>query len=145
MCQPGFPHDDHMHIRFFCSPDDIEAGCLDTAPIFPWQKQSLKAAGVSAKLGGALGGRAGDDVEDAQDESDHENESEAEGGEYDTDFKARKKRPTTYKHGFRVGMNKTAWKRFFPFFPIWSHFVAFGPSFKLEQGDSFFLYLNFLH
>jgi len=53
MCQPGFPHDDHMHIRFFCSPDDIEAGCLDTAPIFPWQKQSLKAAGVSAKLAGA--------------------------------------------------------------------------------------------
>ena len=52
MCQPGFPHDDHMHIRFFCSPDDIEAGCLDTAPIFPWHRQHLKAAGVSAELAG---------------------------------------------------------------------------------------------
>lgn len=52
MCQPKFPHDDHMHIRFFCTPDDIEAGCLDTAPIFPWHKKRLKAAGVAAKLAG---------------------------------------------------------------------------------------------
>lgn len=52
MCQPKFPHDDHMHIRFFCAPDDIEAGCLDTAPVFPWHRKRLKAAGVSAKLAG---------------------------------------------------------------------------------------------
>ena len=53
MCQPKFPHDDHMHIRVFCSPDDIEAGCLDTAPIYPWQRASLRKAGVSAVLAGA--------------------------------------------------------------------------------------------
>ncbi len=53
MCQPGFPHDDHMHIRFFCSPDDVEAGCLDTGPIYPWHKRRLKQAGVAAKLAGA--------------------------------------------------------------------------------------------
>ncbi len=53
MCQPKFPHDDHMHIRLFCSPDDITAGCLDTAPIFPWHKKFLKSAGVKASLAGA--------------------------------------------------------------------------------------------
>ncbi len=52
MCQPKFPHDDHMHIRFFCTPDDIGAGCLDTAPIFPWHEKYLEAAGVTAKLAG---------------------------------------------------------------------------------------------
>ncbi|MEZ4384510.1 MAG: penicillin-insensitive murein endopeptidase [Nannocystaceae bacterium] len=44
-CQPGFPHDDHLHIRFFCSPDDIDAGCADMAPIYPWHLARLKAAG----------------------------------------------------------------------------------------------------
>jgi penicillin-insensitive murein endopeptidase len=53
MCQPKFPHDDHMHIRLFCTPDDIEAGCLDTGPIYPWHKRYLKAEGTSAKLAGA--------------------------------------------------------------------------------------------
>lgn len=52
-CQPKFPHDDHMHIRIFCSPDDIAEGCLDTAPVFPWQKAFLKKAGTKAKLAGA--------------------------------------------------------------------------------------------
>lgn len=52
MCQPGFPHDDHMHIRFFCSPEDIEAGCLDTGPLYPWHKAYLRTAGVSATLAG---------------------------------------------------------------------------------------------
>lgn len=53
MCQPKFPHDDHMHIRLFCSPEDITAGCLDTGPVFPWHKKHLKSAGVSASLAGA--------------------------------------------------------------------------------------------
>lgn len=52
-CQPKFPHDDHMHVRFFCSPDDIDAGCLDTAPVFPWHKKFLKAQGKKAVLAGA--------------------------------------------------------------------------------------------
>lgn len=46
-CQPRFPHDDHMHIRVFCSAQDIALGCNDVAPIFPWQRALLKKAGVT--------------------------------------------------------------------------------------------------
>jgi len=45
-CQPGFAHDDHLHIRFFCPPGDIDGGCADTAPIYPWQREALAAAGT---------------------------------------------------------------------------------------------------
>jgi len=51
-CQPGFPHDDHLHIRVFCSPDDIDRGCTDTAPIYPWQRKALAASGRSPKKPG---------------------------------------------------------------------------------------------
>lgn len=40
-CQPRFPHDDHLHIRFFCTLDDIDAGCEDTLPIYPWHLRYL--------------------------------------------------------------------------------------------------------
>jgi penicillin-insensitive murein endopeptidase len=45
-CQPTYPHDDHFHFRFFCTADDIEAGCRDSKPIYPWQRERLKDAGV---------------------------------------------------------------------------------------------------
>ncbi len=45
-CQPGYPHDDHLHLRFFCSPDDIARGCRDSPPMYPWRRDKLKAAGV---------------------------------------------------------------------------------------------------
>ncbi|TPV93894.1 MAG: hypothetical protein B7733_18015, partial [Myxococcales bacterium FL481] len=51
-CQPRFPHDDHLHIRFFCSPQDITAGCLDDRPIYPWHRQALNKAGVRAQIAG---------------------------------------------------------------------------------------------
>ncbi len=51
-CQPGFPHDDHLHIRVFCSPDDIDRGCTDTAPIYPWRRKALAASGRSPKKPG---------------------------------------------------------------------------------------------
>ncbi len=51
-CQPRFPHDDHMHIRVFCSAQDIEAGCEDTRPIFPWRRRALAEAGVKPVLAG---------------------------------------------------------------------------------------------
>ncbi len=51
-CQPSFPHDDHAHIRFYCSPDDIRGGCLDTKPIFPWHEDVLAKAGVEYKIAG---------------------------------------------------------------------------------------------
>lgn len=46
-CQPGAPHDDHMHIRFFCTPQDIRAGCQDEPPMYPWHRKQLAEAGVN--------------------------------------------------------------------------------------------------
>jgi penicillin-insensitive murein endopeptidase len=51
-CQPGFPHDDHMHIRVFCTPDDVKAGCEDTHPIYPWHRERLVSSGAKLKLAG---------------------------------------------------------------------------------------------
>jgi penicillin-insensitive murein DD-endopeptidase len=42
-CQPRFPHDDHMHIRVFCTAEDIAGGCTDVQPIYPWQRELLKS------------------------------------------------------------------------------------------------------
>lgn len=51
-CQPRFPHDDHMHIRAYCTPEDIAAGCLDTKPLYPWHQAALREAGVSPVIAG---------------------------------------------------------------------------------------------
>jgi penicillin-insensitive murein endopeptidase len=45
-CQPSAPHDDHLHLRFFCSVGDIAAGCEDAAPIYPWRRAQLRDQGV---------------------------------------------------------------------------------------------------
>ena len=45
-CQPGYPHDDHFHFRFFCAPDDIVEGCRDSPPVYPWHRERLQAIGV---------------------------------------------------------------------------------------------------
>lgn len=50
MCQPGTPHDDHLHLRFFCSVDDLRKGCEDAAPIYPYQRAFLRAEGLRPKL-----------------------------------------------------------------------------------------------
>lgn len=42
-CQPSTPHDDHLHLRFFCSTEDIGAGCRDTPPVHGWRRQQLRA------------------------------------------------------------------------------------------------------
>lgn len=49
-CQPRFPHDDHMHIRFYCSLDDIDAGCEDTEPVYPWHQRYLSSQGRALRL-----------------------------------------------------------------------------------------------
>lgn len=47
-CQPGVPHDDHLHVRFFCTPEDIGAGqCADMYPIYPWWRRRLREADVA--------------------------------------------------------------------------------------------------
>lgn len=51
-CQPGFPHDDHMHIRIFCSAEDIALGCEDTPPVYPWHRRELAKAGTQPVMAG---------------------------------------------------------------------------------------------
>ncbi len=55
-CQPSSPHDDHFHIRFFCSAADVREGCTDRSPIYPWQEEYLATQGVEAKLAEPLPG-----------------------------------------------------------------------------------------
>ena len=31
-------HDDHFHVRIYCSDDDIRAGCMDRSTIHPWER-----------------------------------------------------------------------------------------------------------
>lgn len=45
-CQPGYPHDDHLHVRYFCTNDDLGGGCEDATPIYPWRRDQLAAAGL---------------------------------------------------------------------------------------------------
>ena len=33
------PHDDHMHVRFYCDPDDRALGCSDHGPVRWWKKR----------------------------------------------------------------------------------------------------------
>lgn len=46
-CQPSTPHDDHFHIRVYCTPEDIAAGCEDSQPIYPWHREKLSALGTA--------------------------------------------------------------------------------------------------
>ena len=39
--QPRAPHDDHLHIRIYCSDDDICASCIDRSVILPWIRDPL--------------------------------------------------------------------------------------------------------
>jgi penicillin-insensitive murein endopeptidase len=45
-CQPSYPHDDHFHIRFFCTPQDLRQGCEDSLPIYAWHRRFLRKKGV---------------------------------------------------------------------------------------------------
>lgn len=47
-CQSVYPHDDHFHFRFYCSADDIEAGCRDSAPLYAWRKRALAEVGAQS-------------------------------------------------------------------------------------------------
>ncbi|MFW5876202.1 MAG: penicillin-insensitive murein endopeptidase [Myxococcota bacterium] len=46
-CQPSYPHDDHFHFRFYCTAEDIGAGCEDSLPWYPWHRRHLREAGVT--------------------------------------------------------------------------------------------------
>jgi penicillin-insensitive murein DD-endopeptidase len=49
-CQPGYPHDDHLHVRWFCSLEDLEHGCEDLPPLYPWREAALRAAGSEPRV-----------------------------------------------------------------------------------------------
>lgn len=56
-CQPRkAPHDDHVHIRFYCSFEDLAAGCLDSPPIDAIHQARLDKAGVKARVAGKVAG-----------------------------------------------------------------------------------------
>jgi len=46
-CQPEYPHDDHIHLRLYCTPEDMAQGCRDSAPNYPWRISALSALGLS--------------------------------------------------------------------------------------------------
>nr|WP_255216658.1 penicillin-insensitive murein endopeptidase [Pseudenhygromyxa sp. WMMC2535] len=47
MRQPGAsaPHDDHFHVRVYCSRADRGLGCVDTGPVWQHEKKTYKYAG----------------------------------------------------------------------------------------------------
>jgi penicillin-insensitive murein endopeptidase len=49
-CQPSYPHDDHLHVRWFCSFEDQTSGCEDLPPLYPWREAALRAAGLEPRL-----------------------------------------------------------------------------------------------
>lgn len=49
-CQPGSPHDDHMHVRFYCTAEDLRDDCRDKPPIYPWHRRALAAADLQPML-----------------------------------------------------------------------------------------------
>lgn len=49
-CQPGTPHDDHMHVRLFCTAQDMAEGCFDKPPTYPWRRRALADAGLRPVL-----------------------------------------------------------------------------------------------
>jgi penicillin-insensitive murein endopeptidase len=45
-CQPSYPHDDHLHVRWYCSPADMKEGCEDLPPVYPWREAELRVLGL---------------------------------------------------------------------------------------------------
>lgn len=57
-CQPSYPHDDHLHVRWYCSDEDVGLGCEDLPPVYPWRAEELAARGLTPVL--AKAGKAKD-------------------------------------------------------------------------------------
>ena len=47
MRQPGdsAPHDDHFHVRVYCTRSDRFHGCRDSGPVWQHEKKTFKYAG----------------------------------------------------------------------------------------------------
>jgi penicillin-insensitive murein endopeptidase len=53
-CQPSYPHDDHLHVRWYCTPEDMGKGCEDLPPVYPWREAELRALGLQPVLAGRV-------------------------------------------------------------------------------------------
>jgi penicillin-insensitive murein endopeptidase len=42
------PHDDHFHVRIYCSEAERAAGCRDVGPRWPWLRPGIEAVGGEA-------------------------------------------------------------------------------------------------
>jgi penicillin-insensitive murein endopeptidase len=40
-------HDDHIHLRTYCTAEDLAAGCLDSGPRWPWISETGSATAVA--------------------------------------------------------------------------------------------------
>lgn len=47
---PGGPHDDHLHVRTACAPDELTTGCEPTGPKRAWLEDAAPAAGAADAL-----------------------------------------------------------------------------------------------
>jgi penicillin-insensitive murein endopeptidase len=74
-CQPSYPHDDHLHVRWFCAPEDIALGCRDLPPVYPWRQDRLAALGLKSIMGTIRRGKPTSKIVTHADE-DHEVEKQ---------------------------------------------------------------------
>lgn len=47
---PADPHDDHLHVRVECIPDEIDHGCMPFGPAWPWLKKRARPEPSTAEL-----------------------------------------------------------------------------------------------
>jgi penicillin-insensitive murein endopeptidase len=36
------PHDDHFHVRVYCTPRELAGGCVNRGPIWPWLRDAIE-------------------------------------------------------------------------------------------------------
>jgi penicillin-insensitive murein endopeptidase len=46
LCDSWSTHDNHFHVRVFCTAEDYRLGCRDETPMYPWRRTELAAAGI---------------------------------------------------------------------------------------------------
>jgi penicillin-insensitive murein endopeptidase len=47
---PADPHDDHLHVRTECLPDEVDHGCVPFGPVWPWLKRASRPSPSTADL-----------------------------------------------------------------------------------------------
>lgn len=42
------PHDDHFHVRIYCTPRELAHGCVNQGPVWPWLRDVIEKPPVSS-------------------------------------------------------------------------------------------------